>query len=345
MEAVQNSELAMVSEKLFDKIIDNIKQSRLNFQLQQSPYSAIISLKKSFQKDKSGNFVIPADFKNCQGEVPSRQNQELHAEIERLTSLNTSYLEELEKVKLKLKNVELDLELKCEKYETIDNEVHSLLNENKELKKINTDLIESLKNWKSDAEGSIKTKSEVIKKLNKELGEMKEKHSVAISDIKQDYKTQIKSLKNNLRKKGKEVSKLQKQIEDTIVNDETVNTLAAEKFDEDMDIGLSLLDKHHIDSSLCTHTPQCTIRQPRPPPLPRITHLRDDVSRYHEHMLSKAGVPGAYGGHDSCLNVSDSKNYGCNSCVWFKWHGQLHGFPDINPYYYKKYLDSHVDDA
>ena len=70
---------------------------------------------------------------------------------------------------------------------------------------------------------------------------MKEKHSVEISDIKQDYKAQIKSLKNNLRKKGKEVSKLQKQIEDTIVNDETVNTLAVENLMKTWILGLVYL--------------------------------------------------------------------------------------------------------
>ena len=47
----------------------------------------------------------------------------------------------------------------------------------------------------------------------------------------------------------------------------------------------------------CNHSPQCTIRQPRPPPLPSVTILVNHQSKYHEHILSKAGVPGCYGGH------------------------------------------------
>ena len=55
-------------------------------------------------------------------------------------------------------------------------------------------------------------------------------------------------------------------------------------------------------------------------------------------MISKGGVPGRYGGHDKCMDAY-SKNYGCESCVWFKWHGQLLGYPDINPYDFKKHLE------
>ena len=51
--------------------------------------------------------------------------------------------------------------------------------------------------------------------------------------------------------------------------------------------------------------------------------------------MSADGVPGRYGGHDRCLDAY-SKNYGCDDCVWLKWHGELHGFPDINPYDFKK---------
>ena len=39
-----------------------------------------------------------------------------------------------------------------------------------------------------------------------------------------------------------------------------------------------------------------------------------------------------------CFEV-DYKNYGCDDCVWLKWHGDLHGYPDINPWEFKKYLD------
>ena len=98
-------------------------------------------------------------------------------------------------------------------------------------------------------------------------------------------------------------------------------------------------NNHSVVDSECKHSPQCIIRQPLPPPLPKVTHLENNVSKYHLHMMSSEGVPGHYGGHDHCLNAY-SKNYGCESCIWLKWHGNLHGFPDIHPGDYKKYLDT-----
>ena len=94
----------------------------------------------------------------------------------------------------------------------------------------------------------------------------------------------------------------------------------------------------HESENICQHVPQCITRQPIPPPMPAITHLKNDVTKYHIHMLSESGVPGRYGGHDRCLDAY-SKNYGCDACVWLKWHGNLHGFPDINPHDYRKYLE------
>ena len=92
-----------------------------------------------------------------------------------------------------------------------------------------------------------------------------------------------------------------------------------------------------VNPSVCHHSPQCVIRQPYPPPLPLVTHIKSDISKYHIHILDTGGVPARYGGHDHCLK-GHSKNYGCEACVWLKWYGELYGLPDINPQDFKKYL-------
>ena len=51
--------LTMYCDTTFNRIIEEVKSSKLNFHLQQSPYSAFISLKKSFQKDRSGTILVP----------------------------------------------------------------------------------------------------------------------------------------------------------------------------------------------------------------------------------------------------------------------------------------------
>ena len=46
----------------FNEILNQIQHSGLNFQLQLSPFGAVISLKKSLVKDKKGDFIIPSSY-------------------------------------------------------------------------------------------------------------------------------------------------------------------------------------------------------------------------------------------------------------------------------------------
>ena len=91
--------------------------------------------------------------------------------------------------------------------------------------------------------------------------------------------------------------------------------------------------------STCRHPTQCTTRQPRTPPLPSITFLVNEKSKYHLHMMTKSADD--FAGCFRCFSV-ENENYGCDKCTWlkwwFKWHGDRHGFPDISPWIYKKYL-------
>ena len=54
MELKIDSDLNMAASKAFDHVLQQVTSSSLNFQLQLSPFSAVISLKKSFVKDKDG---------------------------------------------------------------------------------------------------------------------------------------------------------------------------------------------------------------------------------------------------------------------------------------------------
>ena len=49
----------MVAKRSFDSILEQVQASNLNFQLQVSPFSATISLKKTLIKDKFGNLLLP----------------------------------------------------------------------------------------------------------------------------------------------------------------------------------------------------------------------------------------------------------------------------------------------
>ena len=68
---------AMLAKKVFDGIVEQeqVQSSNLNFQLQLSPFSATIFLKKSFVRDKLGNMLLPSinvnrsDNNNLFGEI------------------------------------------------------------------------------------------------------------------------------------------------------------------------------------------------------------------------------------------------------------------------------------
>ena len=92
-------------------------------------------------------------------------------------------------------------------------------------------------------------------------------------------------------------------------------------------------------SSSCQHPSQCIVREPRPPPFPTITFLYNERSKYHKHMMEWSKE--AFAGCERCFSV-DNENYGCDACVWlkwwYKWHGDTHGFPDMDTKTYQKYL-------
>ena len=88
----------------------------------------------------------------------------------------------------------------------------------------------------------------------------------------------------------------------------------------------------------CAHSSCCKIRDPYPPPLPALIPLINMSSNYHCRFLKGELDWGYTCGY--CFRI-DHKNYGCPSCVWLKWYGGLHGYPDINPRNYKVYLDMH----
>ena len=59
MEELFNSDFTMIASKLFDKIVNDVKNSGLNFRLELTPFGAKISLKKTTLRNKDGTFIIP----------------------------------------------------------------------------------------------------------------------------------------------------------------------------------------------------------------------------------------------------------------------------------------------
>ena len=54
-----DNDITMLASKSFHDILSRIQSSNLNFQLQILPFAAMISLKKTLLKDKSGTYHLP----------------------------------------------------------------------------------------------------------------------------------------------------------------------------------------------------------------------------------------------------------------------------------------------
>ena len=61
MDQTINSDLTMLATKAFNNILDCVQNSCLNYQVQLSPFSAVISIKKTLVKNMQGIPFIPKD--------------------------------------------------------------------------------------------------------------------------------------------------------------------------------------------------------------------------------------------------------------------------------------------
>ena len=79
---INNSEIdfSKMATLYFYCIIENVKRSCLNLQIQLSPFSAIISIKKSFVKEQTGAVVPPTSLSDRNQEFESLHSQKVELE-------------------------------------------------------------------------------------------------------------------------------------------------------------------------------------------------------------------------------------------------------------------------
>ena len=103
----------MLASNVFKDILDKIQSSNLNFQLQVSPFSAQISLKKSLVKDKSGNMLPPPDSLRAQSHEEIKnlvdKNKRLQKELSNLQSTHDNVVTDFTKACLTIKTLETQL--------------------------------------------------------------------------------------------------------------------------------------------------------------------------------------------------------------------------------------------
>ena len=116
--AVSDLNPTMIAEHTFESIIQQIKNSNLNFQLQLSPFSANISLKRSPIKDLAGvpfpfQAFLPGAYSASVVAALTARNFCLEAELRSLRNDYTEAIDDCAACQDKLKMVEAEVQSKA----------------------------------------------------------------------------------------------------------------------------------------------------------------------------------------------------------------------------------------
>ena len=226
-EKVTDSDIntTILAQKTFDKILEGIQLSNLNFQLQVSPFSAEISLKKSLVKDRHGVIRLPPLSEDQEYEISmlKDENQNLKKTLETFHHNYEQVVNEFSEAKNMIKILEasvnkLNKPIKNESnqdiIENLKHELFDLTIENKSLR----EKIEIKEEEINDLENNIKVKVKLSEKLNKELNETKIRAERDKAATSKTHKAEVKSLKKDLGEERKKTIKVEKKLEN-IQND------------------------------------------------------------------------------------------------------------------------------
>ena len=276
-----SSDINMAICNTFEYLLNQIKSSNLNYHLQQSPFAAVISLKKSLIKDKNGNPLtpslpvpgvpVPAARHADQPDAKCLKDQIIKLE-KIIRSLECAYEEavldseeahrnvakikdqlEILKAKVgdeKIDNLKVELKSISVKYDKSRCDLSELKIENENLKKNVAYQSTQLKAANRDLKHLEKLKIENEKSLETKISQLKE------------FKLKCDIEKRELKKKQKKENKKKKRDSENVAKEK----LASKNVDiKDTEQNTTPI----TDSDLpCTHTPQCSTCPLTSPPLP-----------------------------------------------------------------------------
>ena len=341
----------MTPNEVFQQLVQKLYSTHLHFHLSKTPYSAQILIRKKFLNDKQDPLSTSTASTFSNEEVCT-----LNVKISELQKKVQDYSEVIDILENKLSEAESQV---LKNYEQKKIEIKTFKNS---IEKSDI-LARNLKKALEAEQKVVKEKEKLIQKL-----ELKNEN---LSNNYRSMKTELNRVKNENKKLVKN-NKQRSLSQNGLVKTHETTTLDPQKSDHEEDSNQNNLPSKSSQSSpslrspatparlsptttppctppiatscsaaanegFCLHSPQCTTRQPRPPPPDKCTILVHHGSKYHEHMDNQIGVPHQLGvTHEYCMRI-DYENYGCEECKWFKKWGELHGYPDINPWSFKEH--------
>ena len=207
-----NPNPTMIATEKFNNILQQIQSSQLNFHLQISPYSAVISLKKSLMRDKSGNVILPSPttLRHASSDSVEKLVDTIVKLEKDITDLTKKYEDAIDdgvnahQIIEKLEKRQLEAQIKVEETESL-NEKH-LYSEIEKLKVAQEGRDEEIHNLRI----ANKSSEEVSEKLRLAMCESKDKFEKEKVQLVKDHKAEVKAWKRDLGEANSKVIKLEK---------------------------------------------------------------------------------------------------------------------------------------
>ena len=223
----------MVASRTFDSIVGQILSSNLNLQIQLSPFSANIALKKSPIKDKTGAPIHPSPptltsySPTSSSDYPadlSTTNLKLEKEIKTLRGDCQNVDQDREAAYQRIKFLESQHTIKVEKNEALKAELlekNNLANflklEVEDLTKVTEECKAAIEIQKKDIqflEDSVKKCNAISDSLNKQLNANQVKFGKEKTEILKSHKAEVKAWREDLGEETKQKRKLEEKLKE-----------------------------------------------------------------------------------------------------------------------------------
>ena len=174
MDRNADSDMTMLASETFDGILKRIQTSRLNFSIQLTPFSAVISMRKSFVTDRSGSVFLPTTYDHTHDQ---KANDVVNLQLERnLNDLEKKHVKAVGECTIAHETIKkLQQELQ-DREDTIKDLQISLAKSRESAFKLNQALSETITKYAEEKRVIFKEHKFEVKQWRKDLGEANRKH-------------------------------------------------------------------------------------------------------------------------------------------------------------------------
>ena len=210
------------AQKSCENLVNQVKNSRLNFILTETPYCVNISIKKRFLKEFP---MTSADLQSSpNNSILLHENEDLKAQIKKLQAADESNKETIIILEARIKNAESEAHAHFKQNKKVSEALEKATEDASVLKNV-------INNLNQDAAKNNLEKNslaKIIKTKDKEIYNL-ENRALNQQDNISNLKAKSNEMKDNTKKLEKEVKRLKQKIEKLDIKDTNENNRTNEK--------------------------------------------------------------------------------------------------------------------